>query len=118
MSFFFFFSSRRRHTSCALVTGVQTCALPIYPVAHLLACFGRHSKQRQHDARQQRSDQLRRKIGRTRLDEIVDQTVDCSLYFATLLRDRLWREATIQDPSELGLQRWIERSEEHTSELQ
>src|SRR3546814_1124579 len=24
-----FFSSRRRHTRCALVTGVQTCALPI-----------------------------------------------------------------------------------------
>src|SRR3546814_10866032 len=37
---FFFFSSRRRHTRCALVTGVQTCALPIYvcdPVA-LLVC--------------------------------------------------------------------------------
>src|SRR3546814_2620540 len=29
----FFFSSRRRHTRCALVTGVQTCALPIsFPV--------------------------------------------------------------------------------------
>src|SRR3546814_3400345 len=27
---FFFFSSRRRHTRCALVTGVQTCALPIH----------------------------------------------------------------------------------------
>src|SRR3546814_17192635 len=27
----FFFSSRRRHTRCALVTGVQTCALPILP---------------------------------------------------------------------------------------
>src|SRR3546814_9270482 len=27
--YFFFFSSRRRHTRCALVTGVQTCALPI-----------------------------------------------------------------------------------------
>src|SRR3546814_8011543 len=26
---YFFFSSRRRHTSCAVVTGVQTCALPI-----------------------------------------------------------------------------------------
>src|SRR3546814_10126998 len=26
---YFFFSSRRRHTRCALVTGVQTCALPI-----------------------------------------------------------------------------------------
>src|SRR3546814_7209410 len=33
--FFFFFSSRRRHTRCALVTGVQTCALPIFPVLHL-----------------------------------------------------------------------------------
>src|SRR3546814_11919693 len=28
--FFVFFSSRRRHTRCALVTGVQTCALPIF----------------------------------------------------------------------------------------
>src|SRR3546814_6034729 len=28
---YFFFSSRRRHTRCALVTGVQTCALPIWP---------------------------------------------------------------------------------------
>src|SRR3546814_14984520 len=28
----FFFSSRRRHTRCALVTGVQTCALPIYVI--------------------------------------------------------------------------------------
>src|SRR3546814_2143498 len=26
----FFFSSRRRHTICSLVTGVQTCALPIW----------------------------------------------------------------------------------------
>src|SRR3546814_7462453 len=33
MSFCFFFSSRRRHTRCALVTGVQTCALPIYAIA-------------------------------------------------------------------------------------
>src|SRR3546814_10168734 len=47
---FFFFSSRSRHTRCALVTGVQTCALPIsrsfvtedfgpeiYRVTHILA---------------------------------------------------------------------------------
>src|SRR3546814_18613305 len=31
----FFFSSRRRHTRCALVTGVQTCALPIFRDAGL-----------------------------------------------------------------------------------
>src|SRR3546814_9369895 len=30
--FFFFVASRRRHTRCALVTGVQTCALPILQV--------------------------------------------------------------------------------------
>src|SRR3546814_6486847 len=30
MTIEFFFSRRRRHTICALVTGVQTCALPIY----------------------------------------------------------------------------------------
>src|SRR3546814_19464963 len=30
-----FFSSRRRHTRCALVTGVQTCALPIF-LQHVL----------------------------------------------------------------------------------
>src|SRR3546814_19408392 len=33
MLMLFFFSSRRRHTRCALVTGVQTCALPISDVA-------------------------------------------------------------------------------------
>src|SRR3546814_4217645 len=38
---FFFFSSRRRHTRCALVTGVQTCALPI---SHGLSVLGSISK--------------------------------------------------------------------------
>src|SRR3546814_9835497 len=42
-SFLFFFSSRRRHTRCALVTGVQTCALPIFHQlgTRLLARVGR-----------------------------------------------------------------------------
>src|SRR3546814_5683751 len=46
----FFFSSRRRHTRCALVTGVQTCALPIsdeHPVAGI-------DIQRLHDIARQR----------------------------------------------------------------
>src|SRR3546814_8655416 len=38
---FLFFSSRRRHTRCALVTGVQTCALPILIV--MLVIGGRSS---------------------------------------------------------------------------
>src|SRR3546814_7272689 len=37
---FFFFSSRRRHTRCALVTGVQTCALPICTAAMYRTVIG------------------------------------------------------------------------------
>src|SRR3546814_13912389 len=40
---FCFFSSRRRHTRCALVTGVQTCALPIYPRLNLAGQPGRRA---------------------------------------------------------------------------
>src|SRR3546814_8253926 len=39
----FFFSSRRRHTRCALVTGVQTCALPIFRAAEIRADRGKDS---------------------------------------------------------------------------
>src|SRR3546814_17968425 len=46
----FFFSSRRRHTRCALVTGVQTCALPIFRSVQWRAGSGMrrgsHSKRR------------------------------------------------------------------------
>src|SRR3546814_2895645 len=40
--FFVFFSSRRRHTRCALVTGVQTCALPISRSIEEVERTGRH----------------------------------------------------------------------------
>src|SRR3546814_6588075 len=43
----FFFSSRRRHTRCALVTGVQTCALPILASGHLTR---RGEKDSNHEA--------------------------------------------------------------------
>src|SRR3546814_3165048 len=41
--FTFFFSSRRRHTRCALVTGVQTCALPICEELLGLEGIGRYT---------------------------------------------------------------------------
>src|SRR3546814_4147766 len=46
MSLVLFFSSRRRHTRCALVTGVQTCALPIclVPPFELSSCLRRSRK--------------------------------------------------------------------------
>src|SRR3546814_6344200 len=65
--FFFFFSSRRRHTRCALVTGVQTCALPIsrqviglptlqsvstsVPTIHSLICAGSVSARQRSEER-------------------------------------------------------------------
>src|SRR3546814_17653674 len=45
MCSWFFLSSRRRHTSCALVTGVQTCALPIFVDPERLAEPGRTGAQ-------------------------------------------------------------------------
>src|SRR3546814_4187875 len=81
----FFFSSRRRHTRCALVTGVQTCALPISvarpnrhrPIRpsvsrgvhaamggsdteiHLMSCPFHHSRGPQPRARERRSEERR-----------------------------------------------------------
>src|SRR3546814_15580988 len=40
VDYYFFFSSRRRHTRCALVTGVQTCALPILSSRPLVGSYG------------------------------------------------------------------------------
>src|SRR3546814_19884112 len=60
-----FFSSRRRHTRCALVTGVQTCALPIYVRSksvivadHLSKRFGDRTIIRDFDLRIQRGDRI------------------------------------------------------------
>src|SRR3546814_6648364 len=56
----FFFSSRRRHTRCALVTGVQTCALPIYLVDPDAAPNGRPPRPRSRDRHQGAPRSLRR----------------------------------------------------------
>src|SRR3546814_2978523 len=47
----FFFSSRRRHTRCALVTGVQTCALPISAIPPVTGSGGQDSRARAGCAR-------------------------------------------------------------------
>src|SRR3546814_7902948 len=56
VNYFFFFSSRRRHTRCALVTGVQTCALPILcGSAETERLRQARERQRQRDAEARRS---------------------------------------------------------------
>src|SRR3546814_3311759 len=64
MIFFFFFSSRRRHTRCALVTGVQTCALPISRRINLLIDADELSRREQ--AMRGRGDKAWKPLGRKR----------------------------------------------------
>src|SRR3546814_1917998 len=59
---YFFFSSRRRHTRCALVTGVQTCALPIFDLGTTPAA-------------------LRPTDERVRADRLADDPALAALYF-------------------------------------
>src|SRR3546814_2528335 len=58
--FVFFLSSRRRHTRCALVTGVQTCALPIF--LEILAVEAEHQDDREHQSGAQNGVQISEKL--------------------------------------------------------
>src|SRR3546814_5494932 len=111
--FTFFFSSRRRHTRCALVTGVQTCALPIYPRESLGPRPARRNRappqgtQRRHprallpEARNPGPRRFRRRLARA-----VAQGGGYRRRCHRLLRRQIH-----------GRNR-EDRSEEHTSELQ
>src|SRR3546814_5492253 len=119
----FFFSSRRRHTRCALVTGVQTCALPIYrqtivalalapdeqltgaPV-DIIEPDGDHLRCPQPKARHHQQHCM---IAQTMLRIVADP---CEQGFDLLGR----QEARKSRVPALGYGR--HRSEEHTSELQ
>src|SRR3546814_1949784 len=70
-SFFFFFSSRRRHTRCALVTGVQTCALPIL-VARRARCIARQTAAQIGE----RLAGIRRGVGQRAAEGIEEEAVD------------------------------------------
>src|SRR3546814_8366002 len=59
----FFFSSRRRHTRCALVTGVQTCALPICEQIADAQPVAVEQREEQEDAAPQQRAHRQRGIG-------------------------------------------------------
>src|SRR3546814_4951759 len=91
---YFFFSSRRRHTRCALVTGVQTCALPIW---------GR-------DCNYGQDHPTGHKNGSIQLGADPDS--------AGASTTNLRRLVALQLQSEFPEPEFVRRSEEHTSELQ
>src|SRR3546814_7008505 len=98
--FFFVFSSRRRHTRCALVTGVQTCALPIFRPT--FPGRARRIKIRHRELQ---------KIRDVAMKDIINVILGMIGAFLPLLCSGLIPN---------GYQRWAAamRSEEHTSELQ
>src|SRR3546814_3113271 len=117
----FFFSSRRRHTRCALVTGVQTCALPIsLPQV----------KAAERDQRAVKGHQVAQ-VGAVRNDrpDFVEQVVDRSLCanggrFHHIAGPELdcvrAMQSDVERAPDIALRgrRKACRSEEHTSELQ
>src|SRR3546814_10493702 len=110
----FFFSSRRRHTSCALVTGVQTCALPIYrreplltPTDHLTA----------RDKSHRRLLDRRPVIGIFESQHVSCKRID--LFRRDFEVHDIGKIMRILEPRVEGLSGQSgSRSEEHTSELQ
>src|SRR3546814_9898354 len=110
----FFFSSRRRHTRCALVTGVQTCALPI-SIPLRRAGFGAVQRFDQAEYAVLRAGGERRRIAR---DLAVDRRrpLHGPRRNRARPRNRRTRRADFGRPARLPDDR--ARSEEPTSELQ
>src|SRR3546814_2387139 len=125
--FVFFFSSRRRHTRCALVTGVQTCALPI--ADQLILAVQRATE----------TERLKRENEELRARAGIEAELTGSSAILNNVRATLKRVAAtgsrvlISGPPGSGkevaarlLHQWspraagpfVVRSEEHTSELQ
>src|SRR3546814_7405219 len=106
--FYFFFSSRRRHTRCALVTGVQTCALPI--------CRARPARRRSP----RRCRGLRRSPVRFHTATPCPSLTPQKLFLPRITRINTDRETPIKSALSAFVRviRVIRRSEEHTSELQ
>src|SRR3546814_4856465 len=110
-----FFSSRRRHTRCALVTGVQTCALPILrPSIEAMA-----SPRRRRSSLVQRVEPVA-----VNLSEDMPPDFHRRGELLVLDRKRFVGDDEAADTLDLrqilvdALDRGAERSEEHTSELQ
>src|SRR3546814_10412692 len=103
---YFFCSSRRRHTRCALVTGVQTCALPISASVSDPARRGAPSR-----------------LAET-LRELIESPSEQALRFIDRLKSEpgvhkfRTKRGVVNEIDSGAVKHYIPRSEEHTSELQ
>src|SRR3546814_8106246 len=112
---YFFFSSRRRHTRCALVTGVQTCALPILPAPERTDAYQRLARIAQHKLRQRHSGILMLDHSRTSASLKRGSQVGMPIEGLALQGDK---QLPLGNTAGVGRDTHPLRSEEHTSELQ
>src|SRR3546814_7498183 len=112
-----FFSSRRRHTRCALVTGVQTCALPIWT----RTCRQESSlRRRRNEGAPKRPIHNRAYVheDRARKAAMVNAVlVSCILLAAGLAPPGSAGAAGFAAERQHALNQPVDRSEEHKSEL-
>src|SRR3546814_9051473 len=101
---FFFFSSRRRHTRCALVTGVQTCARAVVEEGSGAGLANQHGDRLDVAAQRLAVECLLARPVRLRPAVLVHGAVHLEQMAIAAARPLLGEEG--------------ERSEEHTSELQ
>src|SRR3546814_1390407 len=106
----FFFSSRRRHTRCALVTGVQTCALPIYRFAPMRNELTRASLLLSADRIGGAAGAAMRRYAETGDRKSADLLSDYPEFAGQV------RTTCVATMAQAG--HALNRSEEHTSELQ
>src|SRR3546814_4287447 len=120
------FSSRRRHTRCALVAGVQTCALPISPTEPARRDYSRTGFARQAGWKGLAPDEIDANVERRIVAAANEQQHRSAICPPRRLHGRrrrfrcrggilVDRQDDVAGPQALG--RGI-RSEEHTSELQ
>src|SRR3546814_1303147 len=105
----FVVSSRVRHTRCSLLTGVQTCALPIYSAIGRTAFgLGEFAEARRHLEQALALNEGERAAGSSETDRPESPVIDlCYLS---------WTSFALGEPEQALAQ--CRRSEEHTSELQ
>src|SRR3546814_9403385 len=118
-----FFSSRRRHTRCALVTGVQTCALPIsvLRVQPEVAVAGDHAEDRldaEHHGEDGHEDRNRCRVAEaSQEEEVLHSSADADCDAAAAPEGGRTDEGSDDEASDRGLEA-LARTEEHTPELQ
>src|SRR3546814_7061682 len=119
---FFFFSSRRRHTRCALVTGVQTCALPISEVD---AKWKADTLDAKWSAIRSAREEVTEAIEPLRREKTIRSSLEAEVSMGEIAEAENIDFAEICIVAKVDMQPGSEgvcvkpsRSEEHTSELQ